>query len=332
MHTQAEALARLIADYRGGEIARPTAEHVERWVSQFDADERLPILEELHHVWSKLYFSKQAARAFLRKVITSTNLTGGDPAAFWGKVSPLDIQARGHSQHEMLKLFADELRQAAKIDLSTTGVGPEFVYLDDVLFTGSRIQHDLKAWLPSAPDTGRVHILLLAFHRFGQYATDKALQEEAQRLEKAITFKFWYAFELENRKSERRNADVLWPTHLPPEAANYNQGKFPLEPRPSGGRSQFFSSDARRTVLEHAFLKAGLRIRSFSSRPSTVLRPLGFSPFGVGFGSLFLSFRNCPNNAPLALWWGDPNRPSWHPFSRWYPLVPRKTYGTDGAD
>ena len=35
----------------------------------------------------------------------------------------------------------------------------------------------------------------------------------------------------------------------------------------------------------------------------------------LGFGSLVVTFRNCPNNAPLALWAGDP----------WYPLFPRRT-------
>jgi hypothetical protein len=70
-----------------------------------------------------------------------------------------------------------------------------------------------------------------------------------------------------------------------------------------------------------------LRIRSFSQNPSPSLRPLGFGPFGVGFGSLFVTYRNCPNNAPLALWWGDPDADPSHPFSKWRPLVPRKTYG-----
>jgi hypothetical protein len=82
-------------------------------------------------------------------------------------------------------------------------------------------------------------------------------------------------------------------------------------------------------VLEQALVKAGLKIRSFSAKPKPILRPLGFGPFGMGFGSLFLSWRNCPNNAPLALWWGGKTEPPWHPFNRWYPLVPRKTYGND---
>jgi hypothetical protein len=35
----------------------------------------------------------------------------------------------------------------------------------------------------------------------------------------------------------------------------------------------------------------------------------------LGFGSLIVTYRNCPNNAPLALWVDHP----------WYPLFPRTT-------
>ena len=35
----------------------------------------------------------------------------------------------------------------------------------------------------------------------------------------------------------------------------------------------------------------------------------------LGFGSLIVTYRNCPNNAPLALWVDAP----------WYPLFPRTT-------
>ena len=45
------------------------------------------------------------------------------------------------------------------------------------------------------------------------------------------------------------------------------------------------------------------------------IRPLGFSLMKtLGFGSPVVSFNNCPNTAPLALWAGDP----------WYPLFPRR--------
>ncbi|WP_449265039.1 phosphoribosyltransferase-like protein, partial [Escherichia coli] len=49
---------------------------------------------------------------------------------------------------------------------------------------------------------------------------------------------------------------------------------------------------------------------------SATQRPLGHITLDtLGFGSLIVTFRNCPNNAPLALWVGEP----------WYPLFPRTT-------
>lgn len=329
MKEKLEALAALIADYRNGELPKPDADHVGRWVQQFEEHEREPLLDELHRAWSKLYFSEQSAREFLRVVGTSPKFTGGNPAEYWPRVGLLDIQTRGNSQREMLGLFRQELHAALGLTLTGPGEGTDFVYFDDVLFTGGRIQTDLKAWMQTAPAQARVRIVVLAFHRFGQFKTKTALDEEARRLGKTITFEFWRAYEIEDRKSERRNADVLCPTRLPPEAEGYDQGRFPLVPRVPGGSSSLFSSEGARDVVEQALLKAGLKIRSFSAKPKAIIRPLGYGHFGVGFGSLFLSWRNCPNNAPLALWWGGATDPPWHPFNKWYPLVPRKTYGND---
>jgi hypothetical protein len=329
MKEKLEALAALIADYRRDELPQPDADHVGRWVHQFEENERGPILGELHHAWSKLYFSEQNARKFLRTLITASRFTGGDPATYWSGANLLDVQARGNSQREMLGLFREELHAALGLTLAGPGGGTDFVYLDDVLFTGGRIRTDLKAWMQTAPASARVRIVVLAFHRFGRFKTGNALEEEARRLGKKITFEFWRAFEIEDRKSERRNADVLCPTRLPPEVEGYDQGLYPLVPRLPGGTSSLFSSEEARDVVEQAFLKAGLKIRGFSAKPKAIIRPLGYGHFGVGFGSLFLSWRNCPNNAPLALWWGGKTEPTWHPLNKWHPLVPRKTYGKD---
>ena len=80
------------------------------------------------------------------------------------------------------------------------------------------------------------------------------------------------------------------------------------------GTLGFFSSDAGRQVLEQEFLKAGVRIREGNRNLGEFQRPLGNMMLDtIGFGSLIVTFRNCPNNAPLALWAGNP----------WYPLFRR---------
>ncbi len=102
--------------------------------------------------------------------------------------------------------------------------------------------------------------------------------------------------------------------------------KFPFEAREPGRALGDFSSEEGRQLLERELLIAGVRIRGFCKNPKDIVRPLGFSPFGVGFGSMIVTFRNCPNNCPLALWWGDPEAPASSPLSQWYPILPRKTY------
>ncbi|MPM99118.1 hypothetical protein SDC9_146309 [bioreactor metagenome] len=52
---------------------------------------------------------------------------------------------------------------------------------------------------------------------------------------------------------------------------------------------------------------------------------MGFdNRISFGFGAFFSTYMNMSNNCPLAFWWGDSNADPWHPFSKWYPLIPRK--------
>src|SRR5262249_38191325 len=82
------------------------------------------------------------------------------------------------------------------------------------------------------------------------------------------------------------------------------------------GKNALYSNDEGRQLLETEFLKAGARIRQQCPNLGPTQRPLSHMTLEtLGFGSLIVTFRNCPNNAPLALWCGHP----------WYPLFPRAT-------
>jgi hypothetical protein len=326
-----EQIAAAIGDYRAGELAPPDADHVGRWVSQFDLEEREPMLRELLHVWDKIYVGAGTAKKFLGGEITNANLTGGDHEAFWCKTEILDIQQHGHSQSDMLSLLKPILKGKTGLNLSDCGGGNSFLYIDDVLFTGNRIKNDLSQWIAEkAPAKATVYVLVMAVHTFGSFTLERDIKAAAQKAGKSITLKIFRLLAFENRKFQKDQSDVLWPAALPAGAAMYAQGATGHVARNPGGTSKLFSGEAGRSALEQGFLNAGMKIRGFCANPKPILRPLGFGPFGVGFGSLFLSYRNCPNNAALALWWGDPDAPPGHPFRKWYPLVPRKTY--DGED
>lgn len=155
---------------------------------------------------------------------------------------------------------------------------------------------------------------------------------------KDFKFEVWAAVRLENRKYHKNTSEILWPRAIPEDAAvaRYlaKPHRFPFEPRTFDGKlgHPVFSSDAGRALLETEMLKAGAKIIEFSKNPSEIVRPLGFGAFGVGFGATLVTYRNCPNNCPLAWWWGDPSYSAGHPFSKWYPLLQRKTYGGHGFD
>lgn len=208
-----------------------------------------------------------------------------------------------------------------RVDLDGTGKGNDtFVYLDDGVFTGNRVRRDLEAWLPNAPAKAHVHVIAFADHT-GNYFAQGKLREATKATGKDINTTWWHLIQLENRKTYTNNSDVLTPAAIPDDAdvSAYVAGmKFKPHLRVAGktGALGIFSSEAGRNLLEQELLKAGVKIRAKCPLLGKSQRPLGHSSLEtLGFGSTIVTFRNCPNNAPLALWAGDP----------WYPLFPRKT-------
>lgn len=323
-----ESIANTIKDYRAGELAEPTPEHVGRWVKQFCKDAQVPLLRELDAVLKETYLTRSFVSAFLDNLVTNVALVGADPRAFWSSAQFMQIQQNGHSQKEMLKVFNQSLRRQCGPPIKGEKNG-HYIYIDDVLFSGSRIGNDLTAWITNtAPERANVDVIVVAVHAFGEFKLMERLREAIVSAGKKIKIRYWRALTIENRRYYKNNSEILWPVAIPddPDVQEYaaRPQKFPFEPRTPGGKLGPFSSEEGRQLLERELLIAGVKIRSLSQNPKEVLRPLGFSPFGFGFGSMVVTFRNCPNNCPLALWWGDPAATS-GPF-HWYPLLPRKTY------
>lgn len=317
------SISSTIGDYRQSDHAAPTPEHVERWVNQFDAAVQLPILREMDHVLKQTYFSKENTQKFLNGLFDTTKLVGNDPCTFWRSVNFLNIQGGGASQTEMLALFDQLLQDKCGFSVSDCGSKPHaFIYLDDASFTGNRILRDLRDWIAKkAPAKTTVHIITIAQHSGGQYYANTNLIKAVQAAGKTIDFTWWRAIELEDRLTYTDTSDVLRPVAIPEDTAvqAYVAGmKYAPRLRTPGGvgGKGIFSSDENRQLLEQEFLKAGMRIRGMCPHLGNTQRPLGHMTLEtLGFGSLLVTFRNCPNNAPLALWAGDP----------WYPLFPRTT-------
>lgn len=318
-----ESIAEIMADYRMSELPKATPEHVDRWIRQFDAKVQVPILREMNHVLGKTYFSFQKVVSFLEEVITTEELVGADPCKFWRSARFLNIQGGGNSQQEMLALLDQVLQKSCGFGVMECGNDPAvFIYLDDAIFSGGRVKQDLEAWVQgNAPAAAKLHVITIALHRGGEYYANKCILDKAKTLGKEVNITWWREVYLEDRKSYTDSSDVLRPVSIPdlPEVQEYvGAMKYPPVLRRPGslGDNSFFSSEEGRNLLEQEFLKAGVRIRQIAPNLPNIERPLGHMYLEtLGFGSLLVTFRNCPNNAPLALWVGAP----------WYPLFARTT-------
>lgn len=308
------SVADLIKGYRTGEIRQLDANHVSQWLKQFDLAVQLPLLREINHVLKISYFTRERVAEFFKFSLDQLPLEEEeDPCSFWRHIHFLNIQGGGNSQKWSLKLFNEILQKDYGFGIDhCDDKKPIFLYLDDGIFTGNRLLKDIKEWIADkAPIRITLLIVSIVQHTGGQYYAKKEIKKAAALSGKEIKLKWHCKTLLENRKFHSSSADVLWPTSIPadPVVKEYVQRmKHPPKLRNPGnaGFNGLYSSDAGKILLEQEFLRAGVRIRQSNPKLKLFARPLGNETLDrLGFGSMFVTFRNCPNNAPLVLWAGE---------------------------
>lgn len=301
------SIAMAILDYREGEVPKPTPEHVERWANQFDASEQVPVLGELAYVLETSYFSKHRTIEILRNLFQLSPVKRRSPRAYWEETSFLDIQPPGqHSQREMLRLC-----QQAMNDVWDHGIrindhrSCHSIYVDDFIFTGDHASKQLSDWVWSeAARSCDLAVFALAAYDHGIQAVKASVNTWSGNSHKAVNFH--QVTEL----PQRRLGNLISGRDV------YQTPGQDWLPSPH----EIFSSAEGRAALQRVLYGAGSKIVALSQNPSPILQPLGYRNFGTPVAS----FINCPNNSPLALWWGDPSKPSTHPLGRWYPLLNRR--------
>lgn len=329
-----------VADYRQDEIPRVDAPRVLSWLQQFEETDRPIILVETERMLSRTYISRAKAKSFIERLAVNKELAGDSPKDFWKAAGFLRLQSGSRSQADMLTLLDEVL--AAKFELSTApenSTNNTYVYLDDVSFSGNQIKNDLLRWYEQGQiKDSVVHVIAIGVHAYGEYYAKRALRKAFGQ--RNTSLKVWAAARIENSPNRVKDAGVIWPTQLPNEQyvkqweATLAPHKDYFIPRPPGGAAStsLFTSEANREVIEQAFLKKGAYIFSLSKNPQASMRPLGYSALRTpGFGATLITYRNCPNNAPLVLWWGDPEGSP--PLNQWTPLLQRRPRARDpGTD
>ncbi|PNI03273.1 hypothetical protein C1N32_16870 [Vibrio diazotrophicus] len=329
------SISNIIIDYAAGEFGQLDEAHVRRWIAQFDEDDQEVILAETNRILKRTYITKDKFTAFISGLVSSKKFTGNDSRDFWSQVSLCDIQINGHSQRELVTLLSNTVFEQFEIRPNINQDSEHHIYVDDFLFSGDRIKNDLKVWIrDTAPEKFNLSIVLMGFYRLGYWKVKQELENFAKSLNKNMTLDVWSIenLRLENRLFNKNISHIFWPDEsimqIPSVNAYINEQECTPQFRVVNNlKNNIFSVD-RRTQYEHAMTKAGIKIRGYCREPSRIMKPLGYSTFkGFGFGGTVFSYRNCPNNAPLAFWWGNPKYPDAdHPFRQWYPLMQRKTY------
>jgi len=328
-----QSIANTIKDYKVGKIA-PIGEHVEKWINQFNPEDQLIVLAEIDNLLRRFYYSKERTKKSIREDF----LSNFEPDTL-KKFNFLRIQEDGESQAELLKIIDEILQEHYNFTIHECGGSNVFVYIDDGIFTGNRLHHDVVPWIEKdAPHGCKLSIYHIASHKRGlEYASGR-INIVAQK--KQIDVRYRRTLVIDNQMENSSAIEFLWPKELvnyDEEVSKYcNQLKEECvekgwEPRlfrnpQIPNQETLFSSSEARDCVEKSFLKVGARIVMSACNPAQSLRPLGFEKLpSLGLGSLFVTYRNVPNNCPLALWWGESERfgPN-HPLGLWYPLFPRK--------
>ena len=229
----------------------------------------------------------------------------------------------------------------------TNGLGLLYVYLDDCLYSGNRVLHDIEGWISNASEGTDLHLVFFALHTSGRddYVKKRINPKATQQ---GVTVKLWQLHEFHNSRWKPSQFDCFWSRStsgdqlvdqyvqaVSKRRQNLQRSLPPLfRPDNMPTQDSIFSSSAARKIIELAFLKAGAYIVSLPESPNTNIRPLGYEYLeSLGFGAIFVTYRNIANNCPLALWWGDANSTNKeHPFYHWYPLFPRIVNTTSTSD
>ncbi len=321
-----DPLVRLVQVLAGYEplLGQDLQARVEQWAAQFDEGVRQRVVAETAHVLDNTLITKTAAEQILKTLIKDPAMCGGDDIHDWWKSSNfLWLSRKGQSQGVMRGMI-DKSLQETHGGLSVTDCGSErrrYIYLDDVVCTGMQWGHAVEDWLESLQPAGDVHLWLigLAIHKDRQDYWIERLKKVAKGPGISLEIDVWAGFEIEPSGLwpifEPKGFDTSTPVEKFREELKQKGQRMKLRKNLTDPNCRVFSSEDARDLLEREFLTAGCRIK-YELCPNLKEKhwPLGYDVFaGMGFGTPILTWRNCPNNAPLALWADKP----------WFPLLPR---------
>jgi len=297
-----DQIVSLVANYQAGQYRDGAADRVNEWLTVFAAKDRVAIADELAHILRRAFFTREQAILSVHNWLDRPSDISGGIVQTWEEATFLGVQRAGGSQRAVLDLLdAEAVNMGIKRVSRCEGL-KLFVYVDDVSIHGMRILNDVTPWIKeTAP---RVCTLLIVLQRrlLGQqdYVTN-LLTTRARAVGKVLQLHWWSDHNFSRE-------DCYRPAVIPDDpvlSAYLNRSGVEPQLRYGNATGQYFSSNESRSLLETALLMAGISVieSNPSLSPRKYIRPLGNTIWrGLGLGVPIVTWRNCPNSAPLSLW------------------------------
>ncbi|WP_284942362.1 hypothetical protein [Enterobacter sp. MEB024] len=319
-----------LSDYRYPPAKGMSSEHVSKWIKQFSVDDRRFILDETLYLLRAGYLSEDLYKALLKAMARNEKNT-----KFFRYAGFLDIQKKGNSQKELLHSLYEMVN--VKFSIVTNSSTEDevnnfkrFVYIDDTSFSGEKVIKSITDFVMSFDLRNiKINVYLFSSHTLSDYNIKRRLDEVFNGRNILIYVQNGGLRKVENRKSQSAKSGVFWPKI---ESVDVPEVFDELDVYKGIYRKGYFTTDsfrnqASRDRFESILTKVGFDILQNRKTPSEVLKPLGFSTFdGLGFGGTTFTYRNCPNNVPLAFWWGAYEPTGHAALDCWYPLMRRNGY------
>lgn len=336
MVSLAEKILSTIKDYRQEEGIQITIDDILEWATQFGSDAKF-MLSEMAHILPKIYLSKKAAYKVIEGSLDyfCSILNYNDLESFLKDTEFLDMQREGKSQKALLSILEETIISKIGKSLSQYNNFPKknFIYIDDVLASGNTIRKDLSIWLSQSDNLKKVnkgdyklYLYCICIHTWGLGFLEYGLQCNFE----GFKLNTVYNYRIENHaRRPNQSFNLVVPIKDQPKevknylaslnATKYEDYAYRDENKPY--KEEFFSSPENRIKFENILLKSGLKIiDQIKGEVKPNVRPLGFTNPNYriyGQGTLFITWRNIPNNCPLGLWWMVDSHD-------WKPLFPPK--------
>lgn len=297
-----EELASFVDQYQGGHVS-DAEEHVTEWLEMFAEPD--VVAKELAHVLRLSFLTRDQAAAEIAGWLANPKKVSRGLISSWDEATFLEAARAGGSQRDVLDLFEEAAAENGEETIRSRSGKRVYVYADDVSVHGMRLLNDLTPWMKSdAPDEFDLLILLQRRLTGKETYLANELKSRAKAAGRTARIRWWC-------NQEFATSDCYFPSAIPDSedvAAWMNEtGTKTPTLRTGTAPGRFFSSDTSRRTIESEFLIAGARIlaKNRQLQPRKYMRPLGntiWSTAPLGLGVPIVTWRNCPNSAPLALW------------------------------